>query len=271
MDDAEIMMFLAACGLAGWAVYRTTLAQYHPLFFSWNPGLGFARLSVWLGYLLVAMIVIQFSASDIVTDAVYIIFYLLIGYAAVKWAGQLDPVYRISYRVDALERRNSAAGIYLGGRTLAAALVFSGSLIGEGPGFHVLLSFFFLAWGIVEAMIAMLCASRKWRIADSVKMQADIPKASVIAAWYVSLGLIMHNACAGDFLGWGPSLRDFMIKAFPVAAVYFFAFIFKPAWNETPDPHTPVHSYTTVRAFPLREILLTVLYGSIFLMLRHLP
>lgn len=216
MGDLEIFAFIGSIALAGWAMYRTATIQYHPLFFSWNPGLGFARLSVWLSFLVIGITVIKFSASDIVTDSIYIIFYLVMGYALIKSIGQLDPVHRVSYRVDVLERRNSVAGFYLGARTLAIALIFSGSMIGEGPGFYIVLGFFGLGWIVLELTIYFLCKMRNWKVREAILRESDVARTSVIAAWYVTLALILRLACAGDFMGWEIGLRDFAIKASPI-------------------------------------------------------
>ena len=160
MDELEFIALIGFSFLAGYAVYKTFTLQYHSLFFSWNPGLGFSRLAVWIGVAFASTTVIRFSASDIVTDIIYIFFYLVMGYALIKYAGQLDPVYRISYRVDVLERRNSIAGFYLGARTIAVAFIFSGAMIGEGPGFYVVLAFFGLGWLTLEAVVFLLCKIR---------------------------------------------------------------------------------------------------------------
>ena len=247
MDELELFALIGSIVLAGWAAYRTATIQCHPLFFSWNPGLGFARLSVWLGFLFVGATVIKFSASDIVTDMTYIGLYLVMGYALIKSVGQLDPIYRVSYRVDVLERRNSVAGFYLGARTLAAALVFSGSMIGEGPGFYVVLGFFGLGWIVLELSVYLLCKIRGWKIRESILRESDVARASVIAVWYVTIALILRLACAGDFMGWEIGFRDFAIKASPVLVIFVVSKFFSN------------FNYK-------QEILITLFYGLFFLL-----
>ncbi len=247
MDELEVFAFIGSIVFAGWAMYRTAIIQHHPLFFSWNPGLGFARASVWSGFVLIALTVIKFSASDIVTDITYISMYLVMGYALLKIAGQLDPVHRVSYRVDVLERRNSMAGYYLGARTLAIALIFSGSMIGEGPGFYVVLGFFGAGWLVLELSVWALCKIRNWKIRESILRESDVARTSVIAGWYIGIALILRLACAGDFLGWDIGLRDFVIKASPILVLI----VVSKAFSKLSYKH---------------ETLLTVLYGLCFLL-----
>lgn len=245
MDELEVFALIGSVTLASCAIFKTATIQYHPLFFSWNPGFGFARLSVWAGFLFAGAAVVKFSASDIVTDMTYVGLYLVMGYALIKAAGQLDPIYKVSYRVDVLERRNSAAGFYLGARTLAIALIFSGSMIGEGPGFYVVLGFFGLGWLTLEAMIYFLCVSRGWNLKKSILRESDMSRTAVIAASYVAIALVLRWACAGDFAGWAMGTRDFFVKASPILILFVF----------------PV-----LRLHGTYEVWLTLIYGSLFLL-----
>lgn len=245
MDELEVIVFISSIALAGWAIYKTFIVQYHPLFFSWNPGLGFVRLSVWLGFLFAANTVIRFSASDIVTNIVYIIFYLVMAYAVIKVSGQLDPIYRVSYRVDVLERRNSMAGFYLGARTLAIGLIFSGSIVGEGPGFYVVIGFFGMGWLALELAVYLLCKIRNWNLKKTILRESDIARTSIIAAWYISVALILRIACAGDFIGWGIGLRDFTVKSLPILILFIYS-MFKLNYKQ--------------------EVFFTLLYGALFLL-----
>ncbi len=248
MDDLEFFAFIGSVALAVWAIIKTATIQYHSLFFSYNPGLGFARLSVWLGFLFAGLTIVHFSASDIVTDLVYIILYLVMGYGLIKFAGQLDPIYRISYRLDVLERRNSVAGFYLGARTLAIALIFSGSMIGEGPGFYVVVGFFGLGWLAMELLIYILCMTRGWKLRDAIIRESDIGRTLVIASWYLAIGMILRLACAGDFVSWTVGFRDFLFKALPVLGIIGVSLV-SSNLNRT------------------QEALLTFIYGTVFLLI----
>jgi hypothetical protein len=187
-------------------------------------------VSVWLGFLFAAVTIVKFSASDIVTNNLYIVFYLIMAYAVIKGAGQLDPVYRISYRVDVLERRNSAAGFYLGARTLAIALIFAGSIIGEGPGFYVVLAFFAAGWLTLEITVFLLCRMRHWNLRRLVGRDSNWASMSLIASWYFSGALVLRWACGGDFQGWEIAFRDFATKASPLFILFvFFLFRLSPA------------------------------------------
>lgn len=247
MDEFELFALIGSVVLAGWAIYKSATIQYHPLFFSWNPGLGFARLSVWLGFLFAGTTVVKFSASDIVTDSIYIFLYIVMGYALIKSIGQLDPIYRVSYRVDVLERRNSVAGFYLGARTLAIAFIFSGSMIGEGPGFYVALGFFGLGWLTLELSVWLLCKIRNWKLRDIIIRESDMFRTSVIAAWYITTAFILRLACAGDFMGWEIGFRDFAIKASPIFVLFVTSKFFS-------------------NLNPSNEVLFTLLYGMLFLL-----
>jgi hypothetical protein len=62
----------------------------------------------------------------------YVVFNLVLGYAATKLFGQAGArLFGLRMRVDVLERRNVAAALVIAASTLATGLIFGGNLWGD--------------------------------------------------------------------------------------------------------------------------------------------
>lgn len=229
MDESELLVLVVSVAASLMAFSRTSVLRYHPIYFPWNPGLGFSKLCVWAGMALVAFVITFYSASDIVSNPVYIVFYLFMAYPVLKYFGQSDYLRDVHFGTHVLERRNSAAGFYLGVRTLATASIFAGCMVGEGPGFYVVLYFFLLGWAVMEISVYLLCLIRGWKIRRDILVSPDAGELTVICCWYFVIGFILQYACAGHFLGWAISTRDFFYKMIPVLALFPVAAFFAPS------------------------------------------
>ena len=120
----------------------------------WQGGMAFhgGFLGVLLAMVWIAFVI--WRHADPSVTGVYVWFYLVMGYAAVKLLGQTTPAaFGARVRVDVGERRNLAAALLVAAFTLATGMIFGGSLWGEADptgegegGWWIPVTFFLLGW-----------------------------------------------------------------------------------------------------------------------------
>ena len=228
MDESEIFPFIA-CALItlitwGYWVFvvlsvkllRSSAATRAVLLFT--PFFGGLMLLAVLGTL--ADVWVRASGT-------YQVFYLLMGMA---WVGSLrytNLALGLSWRDDALERRNPAALFATVGAILGLILTFAGANIGDGPGWWVVIacafistSAFFLTWLVVEMVT---------HVGDAVTIGRDPGAGIHLGGFLLALGILYGKSVAGDWVGFFPTVLEFLVDAW--AGVIFLAvFIQMEIW-----------------------------------------
>ena len=74
----------------------------------------------------------HWAAHEVREDFQYEFLFLVAGGAWMAFAAWLMPLANLSFRDDAVERRNGAAAVAVCGALLGATLCFAGSNVGEG-------------------------------------------------------------------------------------------------------------------------------------------
>jgi hypothetical protein len=217
-------LFLAMLGLgANW------LGRLHPLYFRGNAAPGVVRLGVllsmaWIGF------VLAFFADPSVTS-VYVVFYLVMGYAVVKLFGQtVVAAFGGRTRVDAGERRNLGAGIVIGAFTLATGLIFGGSLwgeadpVGEGEGgWWIPAAFFLMGWLVLVGAFMLFLQREKGSFARRIRSERGLADARAAATFLLGSGVTLTDAVSGDFWGWRHGILTFGLIASMLLVHEFFA------------------------------------------------
>lgn len=217
----EIPLFVTAALVAGWAFYRYFPLDFHKLWaYAPNPGLGLVRAALLLSAPWFAYVLTNDAASDI--QGYYVAGYVAFAYASVLGGTFWAPVLGLYYPGDVLERSNLAAGIVLSGFAFGTMFAFGGALTGEGPGWHVVLVFFLLAYFELRAN-AGLVSRISGDLAHAVRIERDTSAAILLAGVCVSSGLISGRAAAGDFLDWVPAFKDYGARLWPIVFVPFLA------------------------------------------------
>jgi hypothetical protein len=219
MSDDELFVLMTAVTVAIAAMASTRTGNLSALVHRDNPGLGLVRLSIlaamgWVG------IVLAFYADPSVVG-VYVAFYLIIGYAVVKLFGQIAAgLFGLSTRIDAGERRNLPAALFIGAFTLATGLIFGGSLWGEADpegggegGWWIPLGFFLLGWLVLVAGLALYLWRESTSLRRAVRQERQLAPAVGAASFCLSTGILMTNAVHGDFFGWTAGLKDVGLAA----------------------------------------------------------
>jgi hypothetical protein len=219
LDESEFFVFIvcAALGVIGAGVNRT--GALHRLYFRDNPGPGVIRLGVllamaWIGYVL-------WRHADPSVRGIYVVFYLVMGYAAVKLFGQtVAGAYGARTRVDAAERRNLSAALVAAAFTLATGLVFGGSLwgeadpLGEGEGgWWIPVTFFLLGWGFLVAVFGLFLRREAGRLSRRLQRERNAGDARAAAFFLLASAATLTDAVSGDFWGWRHALLTFGVLA----------------------------------------------------------
>jgi hypothetical protein len=219
VDDSEIFALVICAILAVVGMGATRTGALHHLYFRNNPAPGVVRLGVLLAMAWIAYVL--WRHADPSVTGIYILFYVVMGFAAVKLFGQTAAqAYGARTRVDAAERRNVPAALFIATFTLATGLIFGGSLWGEADpvgdeegGWWIPVSFFLLGWGSLLAVLALFLARERGRFRRRLRTDRSLPDARAAAMFLLASAWVLTDAVSGDFWGWSHALLTFGLLA----------------------------------------------------------
>lgn len=208
---------LIVCGvLTLRGLYRAAPLGLHRLFAHQpNPGIGVARASMLFAAFWFWLVLQTGAASDIV--GFYTVLYTLLAFAVLLYAGFRFPVAGVYYPADVLERGNLAAALALSGFALGTAFAFGGALTGEGPGWWVVVVFFFLAYWELRGNMALV--ARVGDLDEEMRLDRDVSAGALLGAVALASGLVSGRAAAGDFTGWERDLPDYAKRLWPLLVI----------------------------------------------------
>jgi hypothetical protein len=215
MSESEVFVFIfsAILGVVGMGVHSN--AMLPGLYFRNNPAPGIVRLGVILSMAWIAFVLWRYADPSVV--GIYVVFYLVMGYAAVKMFGQTAAnMYGVRARIDAAERRNVPAGIVIGAFTLATGLIFGGSLWGEADpvgdgegGWWIPVGFFLLGWLTLVLAFTIFELREPGSFAKQIRRDRSIGDARAAATFLIGAAVVLTDAVSGDFWGWRHGLMSF--------------------------------------------------------------
>ncbi|GEM_PF-2654213 len=212
----EVPLFVLSALVTLWGLWRVFPFSTNAFFLrNHNPGVGVVRASVLFALLWFWFVLQTGAASDIV--GFYTWMYVFLALAILLVAGLRVPMLGMFYPADVVERGNLAAGIAMGGFALGTAFAFGGALTGEGPGWWVVVAFFFLAYWELRGSMALV--GRLGQLKDDVRLERDVSAAILLAGVAISAGLVAGRAAAGDFTGWERDLPDYLRRVAPIVAI----------------------------------------------------
>jgi hypothetical protein len=223
------MVMLVSTVVAVATAAATRTETFHRLYLRHNPAPGIVRLGVflsmgWIGFVL-------WRYADPSVRGIYVVFYLVMGYAVVKLFGQLAASrYGARTRVDAVERRNVPAALVIAAFTLATGLIFGGSLWGEADpvgdgegGWWIPVSFFLLGWTTLVIAFGLFLRREGGRLAQRLQRERSLADARAAGSFLLGTGIALTEAVSGDFWGWRHGLSTFGVLAALVIAHELFA------------------------------------------------
>jgi hypothetical protein len=234
LAESEVMILLLCAVLGAVGMGLTTTAGLHALHFRGNPAPGIVRVGVLLALLWIFYVLLRHADPSV--TGVYVLFYLVMGYAAVKLCGQaMAGAYGLRTRVDVGERRNIAAAVVIAAFTLATGLIFGGSLWGEADpvggdegGWWIPVAFFLLGWGCLLIAFELFLRREKGRWVARIRRERRLADARAAATFLLAAGVALTEAVSGDFWGWRHGLLTFGVLAGLVLVHEVFATLARP-------------------------------------------
>jgi hypothetical protein len=224
-----LSLFAIAIGVGWHSAFRM-----HPLYFRRNPAPGIIRAAILLSMVWIWFVIANYADPSV--RGFYVVFYLVMGYAAVKLFGQTTALaLGARTRRDAVERRNVPAALVAGAFILATGLIFGGSLWGEADpvaddegGWWIPVTFFLLGWGVLLGAFALFRRREHKTLAHRLRCERSIPDAKAAAAFLLSAGVTLTDAVAGDFWGWRHGLLTFGMLAVLLVVHEVFSQVARP-------------------------------------------
>lgn len=212
MSEDEQLILWISLGVGTAVAFILSASRLHELHTRDNPGVGLHRAAViltlaWTGYVMAVH-------GDDSIRGIYILFYFVLAYAAVKGCGQLLGPHLLGFSVrrDVLVRGNRPAALFTASFALATGLIFGGSLWGEADplsdaegGWWIPVGFFLLGWGILMVVTAFY-SRRGGRLARQFRREHDMGAARTGAVFVLSSTAVILQGVAGDFWGWTEGL-----------------------------------------------------------------
>ncbi|HUP47144.1 MAG TPA: hypothetical protein VM779_16680 [Thermoanaerobaculia bacterium] len=229
MSEGEFFVLIVSLFLGVAGARATSVGGLHRLYLRGNPAVGIVRISVLLA--MAWIVYVLWNYADPSVTGIYVFFYIVMGYAAVKVFGQsMAAAFGASTRVDAGERRNVAAALVIASLTIATGMIFGGSLWGEADpvgddegGWWIPVTFFLLGWGALMAVFGLYLRRDKARFAHQLRRDRSVPAARAAAAFLIASAVPLTEAVSGDFWGWRHGLSTFGLLAILLIAHEAFA------------------------------------------------
>ena len=176
----------------------------------------------WLGCLLFVALALHFWGAAEIRAEFSEVFFLTFACAIwLMFARKLFAWFGLGFRDDAVERRNPAALVALCGAIIAAALLYAGGSIGEGPSYlnnvfsvGIAAAAFLAFWVLLE-----IGAS----VSVSVAEERDLASGIRLAGFLLSVALVLARAVAGDWHSESATVRDFINDGWPAAVICIIA------------------------------------------------
>jgi len=162
---------------------------------------------------LIFAVIVTAGSYDVRGDPRYLLLYTVLGAVWIFVASQIMHGFNISFRDDALERRNPAAVIVVVCAMLAHAAIYAGANIGDGPGWWCVVAAALIgsaAWFLMWALVAACCSA-----SEEIAVERDVPSAIRFGGYMLAMGLICARGSAGDWTSLEQTFIEFQ-AAWPV-------------------------------------------------------
>jgi len=175
------------------------------------------KIAIWmLGLLpvvslLIILYTVKFLASfDVVNNLFYIMFYVILG-CAWTFAGIILVFYffDLSWTDDILNLNNKSALFAFCGAILGLVLIYSGANVGDGPGSWCVI--FAGGLGIVSWFLLGRLVHHFTEVFERITIDRDINCGIRMGTYFLSSGLILARASAGDWTSFYSTIIEFLV------------------------------------------------------------
>ncbi|NLK86144.1 MAG: hypothetical protein GX279_01455 [Clostridiaceae bacterium] len=224
MDFTELVILI----FSGYHTVKNMRDWYRRL-----PGIGPVRRDKTIKYVLGLLPVVSFfiiiytlkvlASFDVVNDLLYIIFYVLLGYA---WAflgmKAVFIFFDISWIDDVLNLNNKAALYAVSGAFIGLVTIYSGANIGDGPGWWCVI--FAGGLGLISWVLLARLINSFAQVFERITTDRDIYCGVRFGAYLLASGIILARASAGDWTSFYSTIIEFLV-GWPVLPLTALAII----------------------------------------------
>lgn len=208
MDSDEIIVFVVSALVATGGMAANSTSRMPALYFRNASTVGLVRLATALAMVWILVVLLRYADPGV--TGIYVLFYLVMGYAVVKSvAPSAAGWFGARFSVDVCERRNRSAAMVHAGCVLAGGLIFGGCLWGEADptgddegGWWIPLGFFLAGWVAWLAAMGLFF----WREPGPTRLRIRRDRSEgdgqAAAAYALAAAWVLMEAVAGDFYGW---------------------------------------------------------------------
>lgn len=162
-----------------------------------------------------------FAAAEVRSDVRYQFLFVAMGATWVFLLPRLLAFIGVSYRDDALERRNAAAAIAIAGTIAGLVLLFAGSNAGEGPSIWNTVATALAATAVLFGVVFVFALSTS--LGETIAVERDEPAGVRFAGLVAGSGLVLGRAAAGDWVSTGAMLEELVALGWPVVVLMLVA------------------------------------------------
>lgn len=189
-----------------------------------NSGARWAiGVSVTVGLIMVAMALNFWGAKEIRSSSDEVVVLTLVAGAWLFIATRLFSWLGLSFKDDAVDRKNIAALIALCGAVISVALIYAGGSIGEGPSYWN--NFFSAGLGTLGLLGLWTLLELGGRVSISVTEDRDVASGLRLCCFLLAAGLILGRAVAGNWHSESATVHDFLHDGWPAAPICIVAVI----------------------------------------------
>ena len=172
---------------------------------------------------MVAVALHLWGAAEVRANAGDVFFLTFVGTVWLVLATKLFSWLGLSFRDDAVERRNIAALTALCGAVPAVALTYIGGSLGEGPSYWN--NVFSASLGTVGLLGVWLLLELGAKVSVSIAEERDFASGLRMCGFLLAIGLVLGRAAAGDWHSESATVRDFIRDGWPATILWVIALV----------------------------------------------
>ena len=173
--------------------------------------------------IMVAFTLHLWGAAEVRANASDVFFLTFVGAVWLVLATKLFSWLGLSFRDDAVERRNIAVLTALCGAVPAVALTYIGGSLGEGPSYWN--NVFSASLGTVGLLGVWLLLELGAKVSVSIAEERDFASGLRMCGFLLAIGLVLGRAAAGDWHSESATVRDFIRDGWPATILWVIALV----------------------------------------------
>ena len=222
MSFDEILVLLVSCiySFWMWSKWYSSIFQVWPLERGKEHRMILALLPI-LCLTGIYIILRTLASFDVVTDSIYLFFYIVLGSAWLAVGNKLVFMFLdLSWRDDAIEGNNPAAVLAVSGGLIGMTAIYAGANIGDGPGWWCVIfagGLALISWYVIlRAMDALT------EVFNKITVGRNIAVGTRMGLFMAASGIILGRGAAGDWTSFSYTVIEF-IDAWPVLILALIA------------------------------------------------